>query len=186
MKLNDYQYYILRKLIDSKNSVICWNRRSGKTSVLISYIEHFVKSNYDQDILFISTNGKCSINVFNKILYELPSIIVKHRKNYIELINKNYITFVSENKDSNYLFYSLKPSLVIFDDVEYSKIGKLIEITDYINKSDCESIFTMSDDDEVSIKIINSNNNYLILNYNKQILNQILRRIKLEKLNMML
>jgi superfamily II DNA or RNA helicase len=161
MKLRDYQLYAFNKLIKHDNSFIFWPRQIGKSFLLSAYIEYFVNYNNDQDIVFICDIGKYIDNSKSKLVNDLPYLIEKIRKNDIEFINSNYVSFFSFQSDFIQQLYSLKPSLIIYDEFFISKNMKeannFTELFNYMNNSRCKSLFTST---RIDMRIIKALDNF--------------------------
>jgi len=88
--------------------------------------------------------------------------IDKHRTENISFINNNYLQFCSINQDFAYLFYQLKPSLIIYDEFHVNTVDKLAVVYNYITNKNPKCIFTSTFMDIDVIKLLDFNNDWYI------------------------
>jgi hypothetical protein len=143
MQLNYYQEYTFNKLSKYNRSIIMWPRQSGKSYLIISIIEDFIKNNSDKDILLIVSNPKCEYYIFSRILKEIGGYISKKSKsiNKISFINNNDVTIRTINNYDSVL-HKIKPEFIIYDEVFNFNYQKNVMLDYYIKNNSCKCIFT--------------------------------------------
>lgn len=162
LELTNIQKNALNKLIKNNESFIFWPRQSGKSRLLVHYIEYLVNNSKDEEIIYVGYDQKNSELFGNKIIYHTPNIIKKYKnKKELSFINNNYITFYTNNGDNlEYLISCLKPTLMLFDDFMFNnKFNSIIPLLSYLK---CKLIFTSNYIDFELIKSLDYNNNFYI------------------------
>ena len=159
--LRDYQILAFNKLIENDKSFIFWPRAKGKTYLIHSFIDYFVKNNNDQEIIIFVNDGRRTPDIMKKIRIFLDNAgSVQSGK---KLINNNNITIISilSNCYSEAL-RSKNPSLIIFDEFAINNLNNLGELSNYINNFNCKTIFTASYINTIAIKTLDRKNDFYI------------------------
>lgn len=143
MQLNSYQEYTFNKLAKYNKSIVLWPRQSGKSYLIISVIEDFIKNNSDKDILLLVHNTRSEYYIFSKILKEIGAYVSKNNKsiNKLSFINNNDVTIKSINSYDSIL-HKIKPELIIYDEVFNFNYQKNIILDYYIKNNNCKCVFT--------------------------------------------
>jgi len=160
--LRDYQILAFNKLIEHNKSFIFWPRDKGKTYLLYSFIDYFVKNNKDQNIMFFVNDGRTT----STVIKNLQLFLNNHGsiENDCKIINDNIITIISilSNRYGEAL-RGKNINCIIFDDFNID-LSYLNELSSYINvyNSNCKIIMTSSFINTMAIKMLDYNNDFYI------------------------
>lgn len=158
--LRNYQEFTYNKILLNNKNIIIWPRQTGKTFLLLKFLENYIKSNSDKDILILSNTQQQSLFLKDKMLNYLFETIFKIKQKNLNLINDNYIEFRHLTKYD--MIYQLKPDLIIFEDIEKLSDISSYELIRYIDHSNCKCIFTSTYIDINTITTIDYRNDYYI------------------------
>lgn len=160
--LRNYQQFTYNKILLNNKNLIIWPRQTGKTFLLLKFLEDYIKSNYDKDILVLSNTKQQSLSLKYKMISYLFETIFKIRDKNLSLINDNYIEFSSVGSNYSHLLYKLKPDLIIFEEIYNENSDNFLELISYIDRTKCKCIFTSTYINIKTITTIDYRNDYYI------------------------
>lgn len=167
MNLYFHQKFIINKLNEHEKSYISWAPSMGATYAICNYLFKYLNTNFEKDVYVFSNTYQQKKQTINELLnvfdyYNSLNIIKDVNSNKISFTNYNLVKFFQYVSNIEYSFYSVKPDIVIFDNIRGWKNNHLYVIEKFIYNTRPKVIIIDNIINEVFLDIFDRNDEYYI------------------------